>query len=112
MMVPSNILTRLDRQDKEIIFIGDTNCDLMDYRNANTKKLQQVYSEFQLEQLIKTYTRVAIKTSDNGTKRVSKSLIDHFSTSNARYIHLLRLSTESSKLSELKHEIRIEICEL
>jgi len=76
---------RLDRQDKEIILIGD-NCDLMDYRNANKKKLQQKYSEFQLEQLIKTYTRVAIKTSDNGTKRISKSLIDHFSTSNARYI--------------------------
>ena len=73
-------------QDKEIIFIGDTNCDLMDNRNANTKKLKKVYSEFQLEQLIKTYTRVAIKTSDNGTKRISKSLIDHFSTSNARYI--------------------------
>ena len=39
-------------------------------------------SEFQLEQLI----RVAIKTSNNGTKRISKSLIDHFSTSIARYI--------------------------
>ena len=79
-------MTRLDRQDKEIILIGDTNCDLMDNRNANTKKLKQVYSEFQLEQLIKTNTRVAIKTSDNGTKRISKSPIDHFSTSNARYV--------------------------
>jgi len=29
---------------------------------------------------------VAIKANDNGTKRISKSLIDHFSTSNARYI--------------------------
>ena len=48
------ILTRLDRQEKEIILIGDTNCDLMDKRNASTKKLKQVYSEFQLKQLIKT----------------------------------------------------------
>ena len=38
------VLMRLDRQDKEIIFIGDTNCDLMDNRNANTKKLKQEYS--------------------------------------------------------------------
>ena len=79
-------MTKLDSQDRETILIIDTNCDLMDNRNSNTKKLKQVYSEFQLEQLIKTYTRVAIKTSDNGTKRISKSLIDHFSTSKARYI--------------------------
>ena len=37
------ILTRLDRQDKEIIHIEDTNCDLMDNKNANTKKLKRVY---------------------------------------------------------------------
>ena len=80
------VLTRVDGQDKVIIFIGDTNCDLMDNRNTSIKKLKQVYSEFQFEQLIKTNTRVAIKTSDNGTKRIIKSLIGHFSTSNARYI--------------------------
>ena len=80
------VLTTLDREDKEIILIGDTNCDLMNDRNANTKRLKHVYSEFQMEQLVKTYTRVATITSDDGTKRISKSLIDHFSTSNARYI--------------------------
>ena len=80
------VLTTLDREDKEIILIGDTNCDLMNDRNANTKGLKQVYSEFQMEQLVKTYTRVATITSDDGTKRISKSLIDHFSTSNTRYI--------------------------
>ena len=80
------VLTTLDRGDKEIILIGDTSCDLMNDRNANTKRLKQVYSEFQMEQLVKTYTRVATITSDDGTKRISKSLIDHFSTSNARYI--------------------------
>ena len=80
------VLTTLDREDKEIILIGDNNCDLMNDRNANTKGLKQVYSEFQMEQLVKTYTRVATITSDDGTKRTSKSLIDHFSTSNTRYI--------------------------
>jgi len=45
------VVTRLDRQDKEIILIGDTNCDLIDNRNFNTKKQKQLYSEFQLEQI-------------------------------------------------------------
>ena len=75
-----------DGEDEEIILIGDTNCDVMDNRNANTKGLKQVYTEFQIEQLIKTYTRVATKTNENGTKRICKSLIDHFSISNSRYI--------------------------
>ena len=88
-------MTRLDRQDKEIVLIGDINCDLMDNRDANTKKLKQVYSEFQLEQWIKTCTRVG----DNGTKRISKSLIDHFSTSNARYI----LKTDALETGVVDH---------
>ena len=79
------VLTRLDRQDKEIILIGDNSCDVMDNKNANTKRLKQVYSEFKLEQLIKTYTRVAMYSSDTGTKRMSKSLKDHLRTSNTRY---------------------------
>ena len=54
------ILTRLNKQDKELILIRDTNCDLMDNKNANAKRLKQVYSEFQLEQLIETYTRVVL----------------------------------------------------
>ena len=70
----------------EIILIGDTNCGIKDNRNGTTKKLKQVYSEFQMGQFRKTYTRAAINTSDNGTKRISRSLIDHFSSSKARYI--------------------------
>ena len=53
-------LTRLDRQDTKINLIGNTNCDPVDNKNANTKRLKQVYSEFRLEQLIKTYKRVTI----------------------------------------------------
>ena len=80
------VLTSIDREDKEIVLTGGTNCDIRDSRKANTKKLKQVYSEFQMEQLIKTYTRVPINTSDNGIKRISSSLIDEFCTSNVRYI--------------------------
>ena len=58
----------------------------MDHKNANTKQLKLVYSEYQVEQLIKSYTRVAIPTTEQGDKRISKSLIDHFSTSNPKFI--------------------------
>ena len=80
------ILAKLDKEEKEIILVGDTNCDTMDHKNANTKKLKLVYSEYQLEQLIKSYTRVAVTTTEQGDKRISKSLIDHFSTSNPKFI--------------------------
>ncbi len=68
------------------ILVGDTNCDLMDDKNANTKTLKLIYSEYQLEQLIKRYTRVAATTTEQGDKRISKSLIDHFSTTNPKFI--------------------------
>ena len=82
----SEILRKLDKEEKEIILVGDTNCDIMDHKNANTKKLKLVYSEYQLTQLIKSYTRVAVTTTEQGDKRISKSLIDHFSTSNPNFI--------------------------
>ena len=76
----------LDKEGKEIIFVGDTNCYFKNSTNANTKKLKLVYSEYQIEQLIKKYTRVAVTTTERGEQRVSKSLIDHFSTSNSKCI--------------------------
>ena len=39
-----------------------------------------------MEQLIELYTRGAVTTALNGEKRISKSLIDHFSTSNPKSI--------------------------
>ena len=80
------ILRKLDKEEKEISLVGDTNCDIMDHINANAKKLKLVYSEYQLTQLIKSYARVAVTTTDQGDKRISKSLIDHFFTSNPKFI--------------------------
>ena len=80
------IIKELDKEDKEIILIGDTNCDFKDRCDANTIKLELIYSEFQMEQFIKNYTRIAITTTQQGEKRTSKPLIDHFSTSNSKYI--------------------------
>ena len=39
-----------------------------------------------MKQLIDAYTIVAVTTALNGEKRISKSLIDDFSTSNPKYI--------------------------
>ena len=39
-----------------------------------------------MEQLTEAYTGVAVTEALNGEKRISKSLIDHFSTSNLKYI--------------------------
>ena len=45
-----------------------------------------IYSEYQLEQLIKSYTRVAVATNERNEQITSKTLIDHFSTTSPKYI--------------------------
>ena len=81
-----NELKNLDQNEKEIILVGDTNCDFKCNRNSNANKLKFIYSEFQLEQLIKSYARVAVTHTDDGDPTVSKTLIDHFSTNKPNYI--------------------------
>ena len=48
-----NVLKEADKEEKEIILIGDTNSDLKSHQNANAKRLKTIYSECQFEQLIK-----------------------------------------------------------
>ena len=79
-------LKRLENDENEIILIGDTNCDFENDKNANSMNLKSIYSEHQLEKLIKRYTRVAITTTESGEQKVSKILIDHFSSTNPKYI--------------------------
>ena len=71
---------------KKIILIGDTNCDFMSKQNGSTKTLKAIYSEYQLEQLIKSYTRVSTTANEHNEQRISKTLIDHFSTTKKQYI--------------------------
>ena len=75
-----NTLKEADKEEKEIILIGDTSCDLKSHQNANTKKLKTIYSEYEFEQLIKTPTRVVVTTNEQNEHRNTKTLIDHFST--------------------------------
>ena len=81
-----NILKEVDKEEKEIILIGDTNCDLKNNQNANAKKLKMIYSEFQFAQLINKYTRVAVTTNEQNEQKTTKTLIDHFSTTSPRYV--------------------------
>ena len=80
------ILKRLDNDEKKIMLIGGTNCYFKNSKNANSKKFESIYFEYQLEQLIKRYTRVAITTTEPGEQEVSKTLIDNFSSTNPKYI--------------------------
>ena len=56
-----------------------TNCDLKDAKDKKTKMLKQLYNEYQLEQLIKDYTRFAVRVTKENEHHTSKTLIDHFS---------------------------------
>ena len=75
-----NVLKILDSENKEIILIGDTNCDNLaeeDCKNGMKKRLNELYIEYQFKQLIKNPTRVA---------KSSATLIDHFSSNQPRRI--------------------------
>ena len=80
------VLKALEKEGKEIILIGDTNCDFKCSKSANAKQLKLIYSEYQLEQFIRSYTRVAIMTTESGEQRTSNTLIDHFYSSHSKYI--------------------------
>ncbi len=45
-----------------------------------------IYSEFQFDQLINKYTRVAVTTNEHNVQTTTRTLIDHFSTTSPRYI--------------------------
>ena len=83
----TKIIKNLDAEDKEIILVGDTNCDYKKPKDCNTRKLKLIYSGFQFEQLITDLTRVAATTcSKNGEISTSKTIIDHFSTNRPNFI--------------------------
>ena len=68
-----------DSSSKEIIILGDTNCDDLPDEDKNTvvKNLRAFYGEYQIKQLIRKSTRV--------TNR-SDTLIDHFATNTPKFI--------------------------
>ena len=76
------VLSYLDKEGKEIILLGDTNCDLAKRpqdqpAENNTKHISSLYELFSLKQLIEEPTRVTLTSS---------SMIDHIATTSARNI--------------------------
>ena len=76
------ILSFLDREGKEIILLGDTNCDLSNHAlgqsvENNTRHVCDLYELFSFEQLINEPTRVASSSS---------TIIDHIATTSSSNI--------------------------
>ena len=75
------VLTFLDKEDKEIIFLGDTNCDLTKRADRpidnDSRHLDSLYELFSYKQLIEESTRATLTTS---------TIIDHVATTCARNI--------------------------
>ena len=69
-----------------LLLCAGTDCDLKKSKYGPTKNLKSTYSEFQFEQQIKNYTRIAPTTNDHGATETTKSLIDHIATNRPDYI--------------------------
>ena len=118
--VLTRIIKKLDAEGKEIILTGDTNCDYAKPKDCNTRKLKLFYSEFQFEQLITDFTRVATKTSSNGETNTTKTVIDHFSTNRPNFIscsgvikigmtdHQIGIRKLNANLSLIRKQIKTE----
>ena len=65
------LLNSTDAEDKETIYLGDTNCNMLDFTNNDTKNLMRLLTKFHLVQLIKSPTR---------TTATTKTVIDHIIT--------------------------------
>ena len=65
----ARIIRKIDAESKEIILIGDTKCDFKSPKDGNSRKLKLIYSEFQFEEKITEYTRVARYTNAQGRLR-------------------------------------------
>ena len=84
----TRLIKRIDSEGKEVILIGDINCDYKKPKDGNTRKLKLIYSGFQFEQLITDHTRVFSTTSSSGETRTTKTIIDHVATNRPSYISL------------------------
>ena len=95
----------IDAEDKETIYLGDTNCDMLDSTNNDTKHLMKLLTKFNLVQLIKSPAR---------TTATTKTIIDHIITKRSESVsrsgvlscgisdHDAVFMTKSTRLPKLK----------
>ena len=75
-----NVLSFLDKEGKEIILLGDTNCNLSpetSEKDSNAKNLHSIYNHFNFKQIINEPTREYL---------LSRTVIDHIATNLQRNI--------------------------
>ena len=84
----------MDKEDKEIIFLGDTNCDLTTKTadlpiDNDSGHMDSIYELFSFKQLIEEPTRVTLTSS---------TIIDHVATTCAR--NIAKLGVHEVSLSD------------
>ena len=72
-----NLFGTLDTEDKETIYFGDTNCDMLDPAYNDTKHLKKLLIKFNLVQLIKDPTWTTVTT---------KTIIGHIITNKSEFV--------------------------
>ena len=109
----SSFVEKCDCENKELILLGDMNCDyLKGPIDPHTRKLQFLSSVYQLEQLILEPTRVTDKSSTlidlaftNDTNNIAKSGVIHNGMSDHNIIYIVR-KLVPPKRQEIMKEIR------
>ena len=71
------LVNTIDKENKESIIIGDTNCDFLTPSYSHTKQLKTLLTKYELTQLINEPTRVTAS---------SKTIIDHIITNRIQYV--------------------------
>ena len=80
-----NVISFLDKEGKEIILLGDTNCNLSpetSEKDSNAKNLNSIYNLLNFKQIIKEPTRECL---------LSRTVTDHIETNLQRNILLSRV---------------------
>ena len=109
----SSFIEKCDYENKQIIILGDMNCDyLKDPINPHTRKLQFLSSVYQLEQLIFEPTRVTKKSSTlidlaftNDMNNIAKSGVILNGMSDHYIIYVVRKFVPQ-KRQEIRKEVR------
>ena len=94
----AGFLSKCDNEDKELILIGDLNCDVSkNVPDAHTCKLQFLGSLYQIDQLIKECTRLTPTSATlidliltNTPENISRSGVIHLGISDHSLVYAVR----------------------
>ena len=115
-----DLITKMDSENKEVILIGDFNCDwsrlIVNKANVQTNKLAELAGTFQFEQLINEPTRITSTTKTlidlaftnkpeliNGSGIIHLGISDHSLIYIQRKISIPRNNPKVIKTRQLKH---------